>query len=162
MSELTHLNADGAAHMVDVGAKAETHRIAEASARITMSAEAYDAIERGNLKKGDALSAARIAGIMAAKRTSELIPLCHPISLTKIEVEIILRGGEGISKSIEVLSRVECFGKTGVEMEALTAASMAALTIYDMAKAIDRGMVISELKLLSKRGGKSGDWKTTT
>jgi cyclic pyranopterin phosphate synthase len=148
--------------MVDVGAKAETHRIAEASARITMSAEAYDAIERGNLKKGDALSAARIAGIMAAKRTSELIPLCHPISLTKIEVEIILRGGEGISKSIEVLSRVECFGKTGVEMEALTAASMAALTIYDMAKAIDRGMVISELKLLSKRGGKSGDWKTTT
>jgi cyclic pyranopterin phosphate synthase len=162
MSELTHLNADGAAHMVDVGAKAETHRIAEASARITMSAEAYDAIARGNLKKGDALSAARIAGIMAAKRTSELIPLCHPISLTKIEVEIILRGGEGVSKSIEVLSRVECVGKTGVEMEALTAASMAALTIYDMAKAIDRGMVISELKLLSKRGGKSGDWKTSS
>jgi cyclic pyranopterin phosphate synthase len=162
MSELTHLNADGEAHMVDVGAKAETHRIAEASAHITMSAEAYDAIARGNLKKGDALSAARIAGIMAAKRTSELIPLCHPISLTKIEVEIILRGGEGVSKSIEVLSRVECVGKTGVEMEALTAASMAALTIYDMAKAIDRGMLISELKLLSKRGGKSGDWKTTS
>lgn len=170
MNELTHLNADGAAHMVDVGAKAETHRVAEASARVTMSAEAYDAIARGNLKKGDALGAARIAGIMAAKRTSELIPLCHPIQLTKVEIEIFLldkdgengRAGERERRMIEVVSRAECFGKTGVEMEALTAASMAALTIYDMAKAIDRGMVISELKLLSKRGGKSGDWETTS
>jgi cyclic pyranopterin monophosphate synthase len=150
--------------MVDVGAKDETYRVAEAHAVITMSREAFEAIVQGNLKKGDALGVARIAGIMAAKRTSELIPLCHPIGLTKVEVALTPRhqngdpspGGGG---EISITSRVECFGKTGVEMEALTAASVAALTIYDMAKAIDKAMVISEVRLLRKRGGKSGDFE---
>ncbi len=149
--ELTHLQPNGEAHMVDVGAKADTARVAEAQAVVTMSAAAYDAIARGNLKKGDALGTARIAGIMAAKRASELIPLCHPISLTKVEVHCEATGGR-----IEIRARVECTGKTGVEMEALTAASVAALTIYDMAKAIDRGMTITDLHLTYKSGGKSG------
>jgi cyclic pyranopterin phosphate synthase len=155
MNELTHLNNSGEAHMVDVGTKADTHRIAEAHATVSMSKAAYDAIVHGDLKKGDALSVARIAGIMAAKRTSELIPLCHPIAITKAEVHC-----EPVDGRIEINSHVECMGKTGVEMEALTAASVAALTIYDMAKAIDRGIVISKLKLLSKRGGKSGEWRS--
>jgi len=153
---LTHLNDAGEARMVDVGDKAETHRIAEAQAIITMSLATLDAITQGNLKKGDALGTARIAGIMAAKRTSELIPLCHPIALTKVEVTLTPAPA---SNQIHILARAECVGKTGVEMEALTAASVAALTVYDMAKALDRGMVISDVKLLSKRGGKSGDWK---
>ena len=144
--------------MVDVGAKAETQRVAEAHAVITMSREAFEAIVQGNLKKGDALGVARIAGIMAAKRTSELIPLCHPIGLTKVEISITRRSEEAKNFGFEVVSRVECYGKTGVEMEALTAASVAALTIYDMAKAIDKAMVISEVRLLHKRGGKSGDF----
>lgn len=161
-NSLTHLKSDGSAHMVDVGAKDETHRVAEAYAVITMSRAAFEAIVQGNLKKGDALGVARIAGIMAAKRTSELIPLCHPIGLTKVEVNLTpdpspMRRGE-----IVVTTRVECFGKTGVEMEALTAASVAALTIYDMAKAIDKAMVISEVRLLRKTGGKSGDFEATT
>ncbi|NJM41392.1 MAG: cyclic pyranopterin monophosphate synthase MoaC [Anaerolineae bacterium] len=157
--KLTHLKPDGSAHMVDVGAKDETHRVAEARATVTMSREAFEAIVQGNLKKGDALGMARIAGIMAAKRTSELIPLCHPIGLTKVDVSITRRSEETKRfGSFEVLSRVECYGKTGVEMEALTAASVAALTIYDMAKAIDKGMVISEVRLLRKSGGKSGDF----
>jgi cyclic pyranopterin monophosphate synthase len=152
-SDLTHLNAAGEAHMVDVGEKPDTHRVAEARGVVTMSADAYEAIVRGNLKKGDALGTARLAGIMAAKRTSELIPLCHPISLTKVEVQC-----EPAVGCVEIRARVECVGKTGVEMEALTAVSVAALTIYDMAKAIDRGMTIGEIGLTYKAGGKSGEW----
>lgn len=151
--ELTHINASGEAHMVDVGAKDDTMRAAEAVATVRMNAAAYDAIVRGNLKKGDALGTARIAGIMAAKRTSELIPLCHPIVLTKVEVHC-----EPVDGHIAIRTRVECTGKTGVEMEALTAASVAALTIYDMAKAIDRAMTISDVHLIYKTGGKSGDF----
>ncbi len=161
---LTHLSDQGEARMVDVGAKTDTPRVAEAQAIISMNRGAYDAIVQGNLKKGDALGTARIAGIMAAKRTSELIPLCHPIALTKVEVTItpnpnISNSPAGATGEIKIYSRVECFGKTGVEMEALTAASVAALTVYDMVKALDRGMVISEVRLLSKSGGKSGDWR---
>ena len=156
---LTHLKSDGTAHMVDVGAKDETHRVAEARATVTMNRAAFEAIVQGNLKKGDALGTARIAGIMAAKRTSELIPLCHPIALTKVDV-LIEQGSRGAEEmgSFEVLSRVECYGKTGVEMEALTAASVAALTIYDMAKAIDKAMVIGDVRLTYKSGGKSGEF----
>lgn len=152
---LTHLNDAGEAHMVDVGGKADTHRIAEAQALITMQLATLAAIMQGDLKKGDALGTARLAGIMAAKRTSDLIPLCHPIALTKVEVALT---PDDARSQIRILARAECVGKTGVEMEALTAASVAALTIYDMAKALDRGMVISDVQLLSKRGGKSGDW----
>ncbi len=142
--------------MVDVAEKPDTHRVAEAQAVITMNSETLHAIVQGNLKKGDALGTARIAGIMAAKRTSELIPLCHPITLTKVEVTLT----PALERNaIHILARAESMGKTGVEMEALTAASVAALTVYDMAKALDRGMVISDVKLLSKRGGKSGDWQ---
>lgn len=140
--------------MVDVGAKNETHRVAEAQAVVSMSQQAFEAIVQGNLKKGDALGTARIAGIMAAKRTSELIPLCHPIALTKVEITLTPNPNQ-----ILIHTRVECYGKTGVEMEALTAASVAALTIYDMAKAIDRSMVISDVQLLFKAGGKSGEWR---
>ncbi len=156
MTKLTHLNEDGSAHMVDVGAKSETHRVAEAQAVISMSEDAFNAIVQGNLKKGDALGTARIAGIMAAKRTSELIPLCHPIALTKVEITIT---PQPASFQFAIQTRVECYGKTGVEMEALTAASVVALTIYDMAKAIDRGMVISDVQLLYKAGGKSGEYR---
>jgi len=158
---LTHLSDQGEAHMVDVGDKAETHRVAEACATITMSRAAYTAIMEGNLKKGDALGTARIAGIMAAKRTSELIPLCHPISLTKIALTLTPHepAASDTACEIRIASRVECIGKTGVEMEALTAASVAALTVYDMVKAIDRGMVISGVRLIMKRGGKSGNWR---
>ena len=144
--------------MVDVGGKKDTHRVAEARGCVRMNREAYDAIVAGNLKKGDALGAARIAGIMAAKRTSELIPLCHPISLTRVDVRCEPTEGEDGTR-IEVTARAECVGKTGVEMEALTAVSVAALTIYDMAKAIDRGMVIADIVLIHKSGGKSGDWE---
>ncbi|HEY3289258.1 MAG TPA: cyclic pyranopterin monophosphate synthase MoaC [Anaerolineae bacterium] len=154
--ELTHLQPGGEAHMVNVGAKADTARVAEARATVLMNAEAYDAIVRGNLKKGDALGAARIAGIMAAKRTSDLIPLCHPISLTSVEVSCVAVNGQ-----VEIHTHVECAGKTGVEMEALTAASVAALTVYDMAKAIDRAMQITELHLTYKSGGKSGEFRAS-
>ena len=153
--ELTHLNPEGEAHMVDVGAKADTHRVAEARGVVKMNSEAYEAIVRGNLKKGDALGAARIAGIMAAKRTSDLIPLCHPISLTRVDVQCAALDG-----CIEISARVECAGKTGVEMEALTAVSVAALTVYDMAKAIDRGMTINDIHLTYKAGGKSGEFRS--
>jgi cyclic pyranopterin phosphate synthase len=156
---LTHLTGSGEAHMVDVGSKADTHRIAEARAIIAMSTQAFEAIVAGNLKKGDALGAARIAGIMAAKRTSELIPLCHPIALTKVEIVLEPRPA---TAEIAITARVECVGKTGVEMEALTAVSVAALTVYDMAKALDRGMVIRDVRLLAKHGGKSGDWTPGT
>lgn len=153
MADLTHLGADGAAHMVDVSAKAETSREAVAEGRIKMSAEALVAVRAGNIKKGDVLGTARIAGIMAAKKTSELIPLCHPLMLSKIAIEF-----EFEDHGIRVEARVRLNGPTGVEMEALTAVSVALLTLYDMAKALDKSMVISGIRLLSKTGGKSGDW----
>lgn len=153
MADLTHLGADGAAHMVDVSAKADTAREAVAEGRITMSAEALEAVRAGNIKKGDVLGTARIAGIMAAKKTSELIPLCHPLMLSKIAIAF-----EFEDHGIRAQARVRLNGPTGVEMEALTAVSVALLTLYDMAKALDKSMVISGIRLLSKTGGKSGDW----
>ena len=157
MSTLTHLDEAGAAHMVDVGGKAVTARQAIASGRITMSPEAAEAIRSGTALKGDVLAVARIAGIMAAKRTSELIPLCHPLPLTRVALDLV-PDAEGVT----VTATAATEGKTGVEMEALTAASVALLTIYDMAKAIDKAMVISGIRLLEKRGGKSGDWSAPT
>ena len=153
MADLTHLGADGAAHMVDVSAKVDTARKAVAEGRIKMSAEALDAVRAGNIKKGDVLGTARIAGIMAAKKTSELIPLCHPLMLSKIAIAF-----EFEDQGIRAEARVRLNGPTGVEMEALTAVSVALLTLYDMAKALDKSMVISGIRLLSKTGGKSGDW----
>jgi cyclic pyranopterin phosphate synthase len=153
MADLTHLGADGAAHMVDVSAKADTAREAVAEGRITMSAEALEAVRAGNIKKGDVLGTARIAGIMAAKKTSELIPLCHPLMLSKIAIAF-----EFEDHGIRAQARVRLNGPTGVEMEALTAVSVALLTLYDMAKALDKSMVMSDIRLLSKTGGKSGDW----
>jgi cyclic pyranopterin phosphate synthase len=153
MADLTHLGADGAAHMVDVSAKADSAREAVAEGRINMSAEALDAVRAGNIKKGDVLGTARIAGIMAAKKTSELIPLCHPLMLSKIAIAF-----EFEDQGIRAEARVRLNGPTGVEMEALTAVSVALLTLYDMAKALDKSMVISGIRLLSKTGGKSGDW----
>lgn len=140
--------------MVDVSAKADTVREAVAEGRISMSAAALDAIRTGNAKKGDVLGTARVAGIMAAKKTSELIPLCHPLMLSRISVDFVLE-----PSSVLVRACVRLNGPTGVEMEALTAVSVALLTVYDMAKAIDKHMVISDIRLLSKTGGKSGDWK---
>ena len=153
MADLTHLGADGAAHMVDVSAKADTAREAVAEGRITMSAEALEAVRAGNIKKGDVLGTARIAGIMAAKKTSELIPLCHPLMLSKIAIAF-----EFEDHGIRAEARVRLNGPTGVEMEALTAVCVALLTLYDMAKALDKSMVMSGIRLLSKTGGKSGDW----
>lgn len=154
MTELTHLDGSGAAHMVDVSAKADTIREAVAEGRITMSADALAAIREGNAKKGDVLAAARIAGIMAAKKTAELIPLCHPLMLTKVSVDFIFEDG-----GIRITALVRLTGQTGVEMEAMTAVSIALLTIYDMGKALDKNMVMSGIRLLSKNGGKSGDWR---
>lgn len=155
MSTLTHLDAQGAARMVDVGDKAETTRIAVAIGHITMQAETLTAIKAGDLKKGDVLGTARIAGIMAAKRTHELIPLCHPLALNKVQVDLEV---DEALPGVRVTAEVRNTGKTGVEMEALTAASIACLTVYDMAKALEKAMVISEIKLISKSGGKSGDY----
>ncbi len=154
MADLTHLNADGGAHMVDVSAKADTAREAVAEGRISMSAEALSAIRAGNMKKGDVLGTARIAGILAAKKTSDLIPLCHPLMLSKISVEFSYE-----TSAIRVEARVRLNGPTGVEMEALTAVSVTLLTLYDMAKALDKSMIISDIRLLSKTGGKSGDYR---
>ena len=151
---LTHLNERGEAHIVDIGDKAVTRRRAVAQARLVGQPDTIATIMAGGLKKGDALAVARIAGIMAAKKTAELIPLCHPIALTKISVEIAQSGEE----AIVILATAETTGQTGVEMEALVAASTAALTLYDMAKAIDRGLVITDMGLLEKSGGKSGDF----
>ncbi len=151
---LTHLDEAGNAAMVDVSAKAETLREAVAEGRITMSAEALAAIREGAVKKGDVLATARIAGIMAAKKTSELIPLCHPLMLSKVAVDFAFE-----DDGVRVTALARLSGPTGVEMEALTAASVALLTIYDMAKALDKGMVIGGVRLLEKRGGKSGDWR---
>ncbi|GAB5428255.1 MAG: cyclic pyranopterin monophosphate synthase MoaC [Devosia indica] len=156
-SGLTHLNEKGEAHIVDIGDKPVTRRRAVAQAVLSGQAETIATILGGGLKKGDALAVARIAGIMAAKKTAELIPLCHPIPLTKVSVEIT-----GTSDtSIRIVATAETTGQTGVEMEALIAASTAALTLYDMAKAIDRAMVVSEMCLVEKSGGKSGDFVRT-
>ena len=154
MSRLTHLDDDGAARMVDVGGKPATAREATATGRITMGAEAAAAIRTGSAKKGDVLAVARLAGIMAAKRTADLIPLCHPLPLSKVTLE--LSPDEG---GVTVTATAATTGSTGVEMEALTAVGVALLTMYDMVKAIDREMVIGEIRLLAKSGGKSGDWR---
>jgi cyclic pyranopterin phosphate synthase len=151
--KLTHFDARGAAHMVDVGGKDTTHRVAIASGRIAMNPATFRLVAAGRAKKGDVLGVARIAAIQAAKRTPELIPLAHPIPVTRVAVDFEL---DRKSASISVLARVECRGQTGVEMEALTAAAVGLLTIYDMLKAVDRGMTLSELRLEEKLGGKSG------
>lgn len=154
--KLNHFNARGEAHMVDVGDKAATHRRAVAEGRIEMQAETLQRILDGDNKKGDVLAVARIAGIMASKKTAELVPLCHPLALSHVDIELITD-----EKNSSVLCRaaVETTGNTGVEMEALTAVQITLLTIYDMCKAMDRGMVMSGIQLLSKSGGKSGDWQ---
>ncbi len=154
MPDLTHLDEAGAARMVDVAGKAVTSREAVATGRITMSAEAAAAIRDGTAKKGDVLAVARVAGIMAAKRTAELIPLCHPLPLTRVSLDLIPD-----ATGVTVTATCATEGKTGVEMEALTAATVALLTVYDMAKAVDKAMVIGEVRLLSKTGGKSGEWR---
>ena len=156
MSRLTHLGEDGKADMVDVGEKAETMRTAIAEGTVTMQPATLKTILEGNAKKGDVLGAARIAGIMAAKKTSDLIPLCHPLLLTKVTVDI---EPDETLPGLRVTTMARVTGKTGVEMEALTAATVACLTIYDMAKAIDRSMVISGVRLVEKTGGKSGDYR---
>jgi len=150
---LTHIDEAGAARMVDVGGKAVTAREAVASGRITMSAEAAAAIGAGTAKKGDVLAVARVAGIMAAKRTSDLIPLCHPLPLTKVEIDLAVD-----ATGVTATATASTEGKTGVEMEALTAATVTLLTIYDMAKAIDKTMVLSDIRVRAKSGGKSGNW----
>lgn len=156
MSKLTHFNDHGAAHMVDIGEKSVTHRIAIATGRISMENETLALIKEGGHKKGDVLGIARTAGIMGAKKTSELIPLCHPLSLTHINIDLTL---DERDSSINCECRAETEGKTGVEMEALTAVQVTLLTIYDMCKAVDRGMTISNVQLSEKSGGKSGHWK---
>lgn len=155
-SALTHIGASGEAHMVDVGAKAETERTAIAEGSVRMQPETLTMILDGNAKKGDVLGTARIAGIMAAKKAHELIPLCHPLLLTKVSVDI---EPDPALPGLKVTALARVTGKTGVEMEALTAASVACLTIYDMAKAVDRGMVISGIRLVEKTGGKSGSFR---
>jgi cyclic pyranopterin phosphate synthase len=156
MKDLSHVDAEGRARMVDVGGKAETARTARAEGRITMTAETLDAIENNTVSKGDVIATARIAGIMAAKRTAELIPLCHALPLTDAGVDI---EHDRSLPGLRVTGWASTQGRTGVEMEALTAVTVALLTIYDMAKALDRGMEISGVHLIEKRGGKSGDWK---
>ncbi len=152
---LTHFDAQGQAHMVDVGAKAETRRVAVTAGTITMQAETFAMIREGGAAKGDVLGIARIAGIQAAKRTADLIPLCHPIPLTRVAVEFAL---DEARHAVDCTVTAETVGRTGVEMEALTAVSVALLTIYDMCKAVDRGMRIDGVRLLEKAGGKSGHW----
>jgi cyclic pyranopterin phosphate synthase len=154
MSKLTHIGEDGTARMVDVGGKPATARLAIASGRIAMSCEAIAAIRSGDAPKGDVLGAARIAGIMAAKRTGDLIPLCHPLGLEAVSLDFAFE-----EDAIRVTAKASVTGRTGVEMEAMVAVSVALLTSYDMAKSIDKGMVIGEVRLLEKRGGKSGHWK---
>ncbi|MBA37498.1 MAG: cyclic pyranopterin monophosphate synthase MoaC [Sphingobium sp.] len=154
MSGLTHLDADGSARMVDVSAKAVTAREAIAAGRIDMSDEAARAIAEGLVKKGDVLAVARLAGIMAAKKTADLIPLCHPIALSAVTVDFTLD-----DHGVTVKATARTAGQTGVEMEALAATSVALLTIYDMAKALDKAMVIRDVRLIAKTGGKSGDWR---
>jgi cyclic pyranopterin phosphate synthase len=153
---LSHFNTAGDAHMVDVGAKAETHRLARASGRIQMQPETYDLIARGRAGKGDVLGIARVAAIQAAKRAGDLIPLCHPIGLTRVAAEFEL---EEAAHAVALTVTVETVGRTGVEMEALTAVSVGLLTIYDMCKAVDRAMTIGSIRLLEKAGGKSGHFR---
>ena len=155
MTRLTHLNDRGEAHMVDIGGKAETHRVAVAEGRLYMTAATLEALQTGDLRKGDALGTARIAGIMAAKRTAELVPLCHSLPLSHVEVRFQLEP-DGPAVHCEV--QAETRGPTGVEMEALTAVQMALLTVYDMCKALDRGMSMEGIRLTRKSGGRSGDW----
>ena len=155
MSELTHFNSRGEAHMVDVGDKNQTHRVAVCEGLITMESETLAKILQGDHKKGDVLGIARIAGIMAAKKTSDLIPLCHPLALTHIDIEFTPNTD---NNSIYCTCQVETRGQTGVEMEALTAIQVALLTIYDMCKAVDRGMTMTGIRLIEKKGGKSGHW----
>jgi cyclic pyranopterin phosphate synthase len=154
--DFTHFDASGQAHMVDVATKAETHRVAVAAGRISMLPATLEKILAGDAKKGDVLGIARIAAIQASKRTGDLIPLCHPIPLTRVAVEFSI---DQPAAAIDCRVVAETVGRTGVEMEALTAASVALLTIYDMCKAVDRGMTISQIRLLEKLGGKSGHWK---
>jgi len=156
MKKLTHLNDAGEAHMVDVGAKPATAREAVAEGLIRMQPETLALVVAGGHKKGDVLAVARVAGIMAAKKTAELIPLCHPIALTKVEVELVPDANAG---AVRCRATAATTGPTGVEMEALTAVQIALLTIYDMCKAVDRGMTISDVQLVSKTGGKSGTWR---
>ena len=153
---LTHFDSAGQAHMVDVGAKAETERIARAGGRIRMRAETLALIRAGDAKKGDVLGIARVAAIQAAKRTGELIPLCHPIPLTRVAVDFRL---DETARAVECEVVAQTVGRTGVEMEAMTATAVALLTIYDMCKAVDRGMVVEQVRLLEKLGGKSGHWR---
>ena len=159
MSGLTHFDAQGQAHMVDVAAKASTHRRAVAAGRIEMQAQTLELIRSGSAKKGDVLGIARIAGIQAAKKTSDLIPLCHPLALTRVAVEFdTVDATPATPCHVRCTATVETVGPTGVEMEALTAVQVALLTIYDMCKAVDRGMTITDCKLLEKHGGKSGSF----
>jgi len=157
MSRLTHLDETGAAHMVDVSGKTTTTREAVATGRITMSPEAATAIRTGTALKGDVLAVARVAGIMAAKKTAELIPLCHPLPLTRVAIDLAVD-----DTGVTATATAATDAKTGVEMEALTAVSVTLLTIYDMAKAIDKAMTITGIRLLTKTGGKSGDWKAVS
>lgn len=156
---LTHFDATGQAHMVDVGAKQETHRVALASGSIRMKPETLAIITGGTAKKGDVLGIARIAAIMASKRTSDLIPLCHPLALTRVTVDFET---DAVNSSVHCKAQVETYGKTGVEMEALTAVQVGLLTVYDMCKAVDRGMVMTDIRVMEKHGGKSGDWSATS
>lgn len=156
MSNLTHIGPDGRAHMVDVSAKPETKRVAEAHGLVRMEAATLDAIGAGGIAKGEVLRTAELAGIMAAKRTGDLIPLCHPLPLSTVTVTV---EADPDIPGIRVVARVATIGRTGVEMEALTAVSVACLTIYDMAKAIDRGMTIERVELVAKSGGRSGEWR---
>jgi len=156
MAKLTHFDLEGAARMVDVSAKPETERIAVAGATISMKPATLRLILEGGVKKGDVLGVARLAGIMGAKRTSELIPLCHPLGLSSVSLEL---RPVPERNAVEITATCKTTGRTGVEMEALTAASVAALTVYDMCKAVDRGMIISEVRLLKKSGGKSGTYE---
>lgn len=158
-NKLTHFNTAGEAHMVDVGAKTTTWRVAVARGRIAMEPNTLKLIRQGGHKKGDVLGIARIAGIMAAKRTSELIPLCHPIAITRINIDLM---PDEVNSCVSCEASVETRAQTGVEMEALTAVQIALLTIYDMCKAVDRGMTLSDIQLVSKSGGKSGDWNRGT
>lgn len=156
MNGFTHFNSDGQAVMVDVADKSETRRVAVAAGRIVMRPDTLAMIQAGDARKGDVLGVARLAGIMAAKRTADLIPLCHPIALTRVTVNFEI---DTAASAVDCTATAETVGRTGVEMEALTAASVALLTIYDMAKAVDRGMAIESVRLLEKLGGKSGHWR---
>ena len=155
MAGLTHFDAAGQAHMVDVGGKQATQRVAIATGRIRMAAATFELIRSGTAAKGDVLGVARIAAIQGAKRASDLVPLCHPLALTSVSIDF---GLDAAAAAVDCTARVETFGRTGVEMEALAAVQIGLLTIYDMCKAVDRGMVMGDVRLLEKRGGKSGDW----